>query len=192
MKNTLEVKTNELEKVKEELEMTKSTNLTLSNRIEELEMEKNKVSDQKKSVKKSKSMEKKISFKSSVTVFAPDDHFPQNSDLTRHINVVHEKKKTSKLKNETTAGKKYACEICKRVFNDIKNRKRHIRTVHEGKKPYICNMCKTAYGQSDGLKKHISSFHNKEKPFKCKLCSASYSRKYDLTHHEKKLCRKQS
>ena len=36
--NTLEVKTNELVKTKEELQMAKSTNLTLSKRIQELEM----------------------------------------------------------------------------------------------------------------------------------------------------------
>ena len=46
--NTLEVKTNELERIKVELQMTKSTNLTLSNRIQELEMARNQVSDQKK------------------------------------------------------------------------------------------------------------------------------------------------
>ena len=207
--NTLEVKTNELERIKVELQMTKSTNLTLSNRIHELEMARNQVSDQKKSVNKAKSKEKKRSFKSSDIVFAPGDHrrgdvkivhegtkpfkcnicpsaFPQKGDLTRHIIAVHEKKKTSKSSNETIAGKKYICEICERVFNDNRNRKTHIRSVHEGKKPYSCSICKKAYKQNAHLKRHISSFHDKEKAFNCKLCSASYSRKYDLTHHEKK------
>ena len=41
----LEVKTNELKKTKEELQMTKSTNLTLSKRNQELEMASNQVSD---------------------------------------------------------------------------------------------------------------------------------------------------
>ena len=44
---TLEVKTNELEKTKEELQMARSTNLTLSKKIQELKMGKNQVSGQK-------------------------------------------------------------------------------------------------------------------------------------------------
>ena len=44
----LEVKMNELDGTKEELQMAKSTNLTLSKRIEELEMTRNQVSGTKK------------------------------------------------------------------------------------------------------------------------------------------------
>ena len=53
---TLEVKTNELDRIKEELQMAKSTNLTLSKRIEELEKERNQVSGQKPSLKSVKNM----------------------------------------------------------------------------------------------------------------------------------------
>ena len=45
---TLEVKTNELDRTKEELQLSKSKNLTLSKRIEELEKERNQVSGTKK------------------------------------------------------------------------------------------------------------------------------------------------
>ena len=97
---------------------------------------------------------------------------------------MHEEKRISKSNNETTAIKKYVCEICEQVFNNYKNRNRHVRCVHEGKKPYSCIICKKAFGKNFNLKKHISSVHDKEKAFKCKLCSANFSRKASLTHHE--------
>jgi hypothetical protein len=47
---TLEVKTNKLNKIKEELQMTKTANLTLSKRIQELEMASNQVSNQQQNI----------------------------------------------------------------------------------------------------------------------------------------------
>ena len=80
--------------------------------------------------------------------------------MTTHTNAVHEKKRKSKLnRNKSNKGKKYRCEICKIGFNDPNNRKRHIATVHEGKKPYSCCMCEKAFGQNSHLKRHFSSVH---------------------------------
>ena len=81
--------------------------------------------------------------------------------LTTRTNTVHEKKKRSKSnKNKSNTGKKYKCGMCKIGFNDLNNRKRHITTVHEGKKPYSCCMCEKAFGQNSHLKRHFSSAHS--------------------------------
>jgi len=80
--------------------------------------------------------------------------------MTTHTNRVYEKKKMSKSKkNKSNKGKKYKCGMCKIGFNDPNNRKRHIATVHEGKKPYSCCMCEKAFGQNSHLKRHFSSVH---------------------------------
>ena len=79
--------------------------------------------------------------------------------LTTHTNAVHEKKKMPKSNNKSNKGKKYKCGMCEIGFNDFSNKKRHIATVHEGKKPYRCSMCKKAYGQNSHLKRHILSVH---------------------------------
>ena len=95
---------------------------------------------------------------------------------------IKRKRKISKV-NE----KLYPCEICEQEFSIAKNLKRHIKSVHEGKKPFICSIspCKQAFTQNANLKRHISSFHNKIKAFKCNKCPASFVRKAGLANHEK-------
>ena len=53
-----------------------------------------------------------------------------------------------KVNKESTAGqigsdrkkKSFSCEICHYGFASKKDVKRHIKTVHEGKKPFKCNL----------------------------------------------------
>ena len=56
-----------------------------------------------------------------------DKHFTKYSNLTRHIQSVHE-------------GVKYACNQCNQQFSTQGSVRTHIQSIHEGVK-YSCNQC---------------------------------------------------
>ena len=98
---TLEVKTNELDRTKEELQLSKSKILTLSKRVQELEKEKNQVSGQKPPLKpdlclnsESKSQPEKKSF--------PASNSKEKTQLT--AKSIHEEKKMNCVKTEVVDG----------------------------------------------------------------------------------------
>ena len=47
---------------------------------------------------------------------------------------------------------------------------RHIKQVHEGRKPHQCTICEASFHQKSGLLQHISGVHEKAKPFPCLQC----------------------
>ena len=107
-------------------------------------------------------------------------NFKIKSSLRDHILVVHEGKKyhcdlcTKTFKNKCTLqshvsqihkGNKLPpvkCSQCQKSFSGNSRNaglKRHIREVHEGKRPYACHMCGLAFSQSGNLKTHIRGKH---------------------------------
>ena len=48
--------------------------------------------------------------------------------LQLHIVLKHERNNSTK----TTLKEEFACHLCDKVFNDKSNRRRHIKTIHEG------------------------------------------------------------
>ena len=44
--------------------------------------------------------------------------------------------------------------------------KKHVATVHEGKKAFKCDICKTDFTSKHDMKGHIKTFHEENKPFK--------------------------
>ena len=61
--------------------------------------------------------------------------------------------------------------------------KKHIETVHEGKKPHLCSICGSGFPSNKNLKRHISAVHDKDKLFTCVLCGVSFARKDNLKAH---------
>ena len=61
------------------------------------------------------------------------------------------------IKNDHVHGNK--CDSCGKSFSDSIKLKRHIKTVHEGRKDYKCDSCPMAYGQSGDLKRHKIRAH---------------------------------
>ena len=116
----------------------------------------------------------------------------KNEDkISSSAKVIKRKNNNQELKssnNKDTKEKIFTCHICEKHFNDRKNMKRHIRGVHEGKKPFVCTFeeCEEAYAQKINLQRHLSSFHEKIKEFKCGKCPADFVRKEDLNKHNKK------
>ena len=55
--------------------------------------------------------------------------------LKRHIEAVHDKKKSFKCRVPS----------CRKSFTEKANLKQHIEGVHQGKKPYNCEICNRSY-----------------------------------------------
>ena len=65
--------------------------------------------------------------------------FAKESYLKKHIQRVHEKKKS------------HQCNICKYAASQKGHLKSHIQTVHGNKRPYNCVICLKAYGHQQSL-----------------------------------------
>ena len=75
--------------------------------------------------------------------------------------------------------------------------KRHLETVHEGRRDYKCNSCEKSYGSKQELDRHTHNFHeghencpkwceNRKKrleDFICDSCGSSYSGALALDKH---------
>ena len=75
------------------------------------------------------------------------------------------------------------CDKCSSVFKTKGNLKRHIESVHEGKKPFKCNICDSSFSRNTHLNAHIASVHEGKKPFKCNICDASFTQRKNLNGH---------
>ena len=212
---TLEVKTNELDKTKEELQLAKSTNLTLSKRIEDLEKERNQVSGQKPPLKPVKNMLKThnktahgrskplshLKLHSAQHTISDQDvavptlqKQPRETTVVcpKNMNPIQEKKiqsnskTTSEKFNKTT---KYPCKTCGLNLRNAYDLKIHTEAVHEGKK-LSCKFCPKKFDYANSLRRHIVTIHE-GKTYPCplcgrQLCSTSALSKHVRTIHENK------
>ena len=79
--------------------------------------------------------------------------------------------------------KSFKCDSCDACFTYKHILKRHIASVHEGKKPFVvCDTCDARFASKYDMKGHISSVHEGKKLFKCTNCDACY--KHISTLHE--------
>ena len=53
----------------------------------------------------------------------------------------------------------YECDFCDKTFSRPENVTRHIRTVHEGKKPFKCEECGRNFTEKRNLEHHNESYH---------------------------------
>ena len=80
----------------------------------------------------------------------------------------------------------YKCGDCKKSLTGLYNMKRHIKLVHEEKKPpaYSCSFCAARFMTKQGMKKHILSTHEGVKPFECDVCHSKFSQGHGLKKHK--------
>ncbi|KAA8491433.1 MDS1 and EVI1 complex locus protein EVI1 [Porphyridium purpureum] len=79
-----------------------------------------------------------------------DQVFGRQSNLTRHIAMVHERLRP------------FTCEICEQSFGTESNLRRHKQSKHsENPKPFRCLVCEKVFGQQSDLRRHVESVHAK-------------------------------
>ena len=74
--------------------------------------------------------------------------FTRNSDLKRHIQVVHHGEKT------------HLCNHCSYMSSRSSDLKRHVRAVHEHQKSFKCEYCEYSTAHKHSLKKHLVIHHS--------------------------------
>ena len=77
----------------------------------------------------------------------------------------------------------YKCQSCNSKFHSKDGLNRHVITIHEGKKPYTCKICNLTFTQSSNLTVHIARVHEKLKRHKCELCDSVFYAKRDIIRH---------
>ena len=106
-----------------------------------------------------------------------------------NLETVHEKKKRGKQfadrKSKPTAKKLSAknCERCGKIFTSQRNLRKHIESVHEGKRNFSCGHCDKKYAQSKDLSSHISRIHQNQQHNKCPHCDINFASKHILQKH---------
>ena len=122
---------------------------------------------------------------------------PEN--LKKHIKRIHDRifpflcntcgyKATDKfaLKKHIESvhdGKRHICQICGIGVTSTTYLKKHITSVHEGIKPHKCELCDIRYPDQSGLRNHIRKVHEKLKPHKCNDCQKCYASLWELNQH---------
>ena len=71
--------------------------------------------------------------------------------------------------------KPHLCGTCGTAFRWASDLKRHISTVHEGKKPHVCETCGRAFAKPSHLRRHIGSAsclrsQNAARDRECPIC----------------------
>ena len=127
--------------------MAKSTNFTMSKRIQEVEMARNQVTDQKTLLK-------------------------LDLNLNSEIKSEPQKKKSK----GTRKNQSLKCEFCDKLFTRQEYRRNHVKHVHEGERPrpFKCEQCSNAFKEKVALQKHIYALHTGKKPFACKHCKHGF------------------
>lgn len=77
----------------------------------------------------------------------------------------------------------YHCEECGSSFQQKDHLTCHKKTVHEKLKPYQCDVCGKKFGWSGVLKKHVRIVHEKERPYPCVHCGHAFRQKAHLEKH---------
>ena len=80
------------------------------------------------------------------------------------------------------------CNICNRKsFKTSNHLKKHIKTIHEGRKDFKCDSCGKSFTAAGSLKIHINTIHEGHKDFKCDSCGKSFTIASYLDKHINKV-----
>ena len=205
---TLEVKTNELDRIKEELQLLKSNNLTLSKKIQKLEMASNQVFNLKqnsesfnngKVLEESELLEPlRCSKKGNAAVKESVNKSKRKHSLQENENEF-EKSKRKKSSNVPIVNDlsipMQSCQICNLKFQDISA---HYSTAHqnvwkqggEDTQDHQCSLCEKKLASKKSLVRHVRTQHFKKKAkklrikeFLCSTCSTNFTSKFNRDRH---------
>ena len=81
---------------------------------------------------------------------------------------------------------KTECPICKAIL-DKTGMKRHLKTVHEGRKDHKCERCGKEYTEKKSLRAHIKREHDNVRDEQCNQCGKLFFTKEVLKKHIKNI-----
>ena len=110
-------------------------------------------------------------------------YFNEIDELKEHINAVHRTEPLNTNVHEGEAEKRFKCSLCESRFSKTNDLRRHISSVHEGKRLYQCDKCEKSFKESGHLKSHIRRIHEGLKPHQCTFCDKKFADKKNYTRH---------
>ena len=132
------------------------------------------------------------------------------SGLKKHIEIIHEKKKVSRMlekpeksknfeiantlqsenfqfieikpKRSLKSDETYPCKICDKTFVYKKSLVSHQKFHSMKERPFSCEICQKSFKMKGSLKAHQLT-HSVEKPFTCEECDKSFKTSFCLERH---------
>ena len=184
----MENKNNELANIKQKLRSSDIIIQELSQKIEDLEMNKKvfatkasepvqDVIDEPREDGEIESVKEgnlaKLSGKENLLKI--EDKAEKKKRLKDHVERVHEVKK------------QHHCPQCDKCFSQHYTLYYHIKVSHEGKNPFICHNCGSKFIEKARLERHIRVVHESNKSLKCSLCEYTCRRRNSLENHIKEV-----
>ena len=96
----------------------------------------------------------KVNLNCSFCIESPE--FADISSLERHFEEVHKMKKKF-------------CNICKNLFANEKQRRRHVKEMHGEGVRHFCQLCPKNFARKLKLKDHIEKFHPEHGELFCRF-----------------------
>ncbi|XP_018333812.1 endothelial zinc finger protein induced by tumor necrosis factor alpha [Agrilus planipennis] len=78
----------------------------------------------------------------------------------------------------------FQCEICNRIFSNLRLFRIHRRMHYPQNKAWTCDICGKRYSSKNLLEEHINT-HTGNRPYICSLCGKDFASKYTFKAHEK-------
>lgn len=84
-------------------------------------------------------------------------------------------------------GRTFKCNQCPSTFSQQFNLNKHVRAVHEQRRPFECDVCHARFQQKSHRTMHYLAVHEKLRQFSCDQCLASFSWRGVLKKHRKSI-----
>lgn len=78
----------------------------------------------------------------------------------------------------------FQCEICNRIFNNLRLFRVHKKMHYPQAKNWTCELCGKRYGSKNMLEEH-RNVHTGNRPYCCSTCGKSFASKYTFRSHER-------
>lgn len=113
---------------------------------------------------------------------------PINSEPLTPLRPDEKKKPKSRTSGKPNpTGRVFSCKQCPSTFSQQFNLNKHVRAVHERRRPFECETCHARFQQKSHRTMHHLAVHEKLRQFACDHCNASFSWRGVLKKHRKSI-----